>query len=123
MPEILVPIVLFLAGAWMVVSVARIVADAALRRQALAAGLSPEQTHAALSSTAERPDHQGALKWGMVTVAVGAALILVQYLPYRGDDPIVYGIVLAFGGAGLLTYAFGPARRRQAAGQTPEPTS
>jgi uncharacterized integral membrane protein len=35
---------------------------------------------------------------------VGAALILIQFLPYRSDEPIVLGVILVFAAAGLLAY-------------------
>jgi hypothetical protein len=44
------------------------------------------------------------LKWGLLIGAVGLALIVVQFLPYRSDEPIAVGIVLVFGAAGLLAH-------------------
>jgi hypothetical protein len=46
----------------------------------------------------------GALKWGIVAVATGAALVLIQMLPYERDEPIILGIILLFVGIGLLVY-------------------
>jgi len=45
-----------------------------------------------------------ALKWGILTGAVGLALIVVQFLPYRPDQPIVLGVILVFAAAGLIGY-------------------
>ena len=47
---------------------------------------------------------EDALKWGIVAVATGAALVLIQMLPYERDEPIVLGIALLFVGIGLLVY-------------------
>ncbi len=45
-----------------------------------------------------------ALKWGLVTLAIGLAVVVVQFLPYRPDEPIVLGVVLVFAAGGLLAY-------------------
>lgn len=112
MPGELIPIIAVLAFAYIIVSLARIVADGFTRRQILRRGLSPEQTSAILAAPSTRPDRDGALKWGLVTAAVGVALIVVQFLPYTDQDPITYGLVLLFAGGGLLMYV--AATRRHA---------
>ncbi len=35
---------------------------------------------------------------------MGLALILIQFLPYRSDEPIVLGLILVFAAAGFLGY-------------------
>lgn len=63
-----------------------------------------------------------ALKWGLVTVGIGLALIVVQVLPYEFDEPIAYGLMFIFAGAGLLIYYAmasrkeGSARERKSGG-------
>jgi hypothetical protein len=39
-----------------------------------------------------------------VTGAVGIALIIIQFLPYRADDPMTLGVILVFAAVGLLGY-------------------
>jgi len=52
----------------------------------------------------------GTLRWGLVTGAVGLGLIVIQFLPFRSDEPIALGVILVFAAAGLLTY-YARARR------------
>ena len=45
-----------------------------------------------------------------MTGAVGLGLIVIQFLPFRSDEPIALGVILVFAAAGLLTY-YARARR------------
>jgi|SRR5215207_976199 len=103
MTEIVVPVTLFLSGAFMIVGVTKIISDGLTRRRMINAGVTPEMVKA----ITEAPEELGlysALKWGLVVGAVGLALVIVQFLPYRMDDPIMLGLGLVFGAAGLLVY-------------------
>lgn len=100
----MIPIVLFISLAFVIVTVARISSDWLTRRQIIRSGVSAEQAQSILATAAKDPDRPGALKWGLVSVGVGAALIVLQFLPYRTEDPIALGMVLLAGGAGLLAY-------------------
>lgn len=46
--------------------------------------------------------YEGSLKWGIVCLALGAALAIIQVLGLSGDDPLTYGLLFIFGGAGLV---------------------
>ena len=100
----LVPIALFLTLAFTVVSVTRIISESRTRRQMIQAGTPPEQAQAILTPPRRDPALYSALKWGLVIGAAGLALVVIQFLPYQADEPIVYGLILLFTGAGLLTY-------------------
>jgi hypothetical protein len=105
----LVPIVLFIAGAVMVINVTRIISDGRTRRQLIRGGVTPE-TAAAIIAASPTAEAHASLRWGLLTGAVGLALIVVQFLPYKPDEPISLGIVLLFGAAGLLAYHFASRR-------------
>lgn len=46
-----------------------------------------------------------ALKWGLLFLSGGLGLILVDYLPNRGDDLVLpFGVEAVFLSAGFLTY-------------------
>ena len=106
----LVPVVLFLSLAYAIVGVTKIISDGRTRRRLVEAGATSELA-AAITATSQRDlGLYGSLKWGLVIGAIGFALIIIQFLPYREEDPIVFGIVLLFGAIGLLTY-YAVARR------------
>ncbi len=100
---LIVPIAFFVTTAAVILGLARIISDGRTRRRLIESGGSAEVSHA----LAERQDEHGlfsALRWGIVAVAVGLAFVIVQFLPYQSDDPIMFGVVLLFLGAGLLAY-------------------
>ena len=104
MTETLVPIALFLSLAFIVVGVTRTISESRTRRRLIEAGATPELVRALTAAPQTDAALHSSLRWGLVLGAVGLALILVQFLPYRLDEPIVLGLVLVFGAAGLLAY-------------------
>jgi hypothetical protein len=102
--QLVVPLAFFASLAFTVVGVTKLITDSRVRRRLVEANASPETAAAVLAPLPADPGLLGALKWGLVTLAVGAALIVVQFLPYRPDEPIVLGVVLVFAAAGLLAY-------------------
>jgi hypothetical protein len=100
----LVPLGLFMTLAFIIVGVAKIVSDGRTRRRLIDANVSPELAKAITVTPADDPGLYGTLKWGLVTGAVGLALIIIQFLPYRSGDPIMLGVILVFAAAGLLGY-------------------
>lgn len=100
---LLVPIAFFVFIAVTVLGVARIISEGRTRRRLIEAGGTAE---VARELAAHQDEHglYNALKWGIVTIAVGLAFVIVQFLPYGPDDPIMFGVVLLFFGGGLLTY-------------------
>ena len=106
----LVPIAFVLALAFTIVGVTKIISDGRTRRRLIEAGAAPELIRLIAPAPKDDPDLYGALKWGIVAGALGVALILIQFLPYRSDEPIVLGVILVFATAGLLAY-YATARR------------
>lgn len=100
----LVPIAFLLALAFTLIGVTKIISDGSTRRRLIQTGAAPELVRAMVAAPKDDPGLYGALKWGILTGAVGAALILIQFLPYRSDEPIVLGVILVFAAAGLLAY-------------------
>ncbi len=44
------------------------------------------------------------LKWGLVMVFAGLALVIIKLLPYYIEGEVVFGVVLIAAGVGLLVY-------------------
>lgn len=85
------------------VAVGRTVSAHLTQRKLLASHLSEEilREYIAWNRAAARED---ALRWGSIWVGIGLALVLIDLLPVGFGDPIAYGLIFIFGGAGLLTY-------------------
>ncbi len=106
----LVPIAFLLSLAFAFVGVTKIISDGRTRRRLIEAAATPELARAITAAPKDDAGLYGALKWGLVTGAVGLALILIQFLPYRSNEPIALGVILVFAAAGLLAY-YATARR------------
>lgn len=102
--DILVPLGLFAMIAFIVVGVTKTISDNRIRRRLIETAASPEFATAILGTPLDDPGLYGALKWGILTGAIGLALIVIQFLPYRPEDPIMLGVILLFAAGGLLGY-------------------
>ena len=100
----LVPIAFFLSVSFILVGITKVISDGRTRRRLIEAGASPELARAIVAAPKDDPGLYSALRWGILTGAVGLALILIQFLPYRSDEPIVFGVILVFAAAGFLGY-------------------
>jgi hypothetical protein len=118
--DTLVPLGFFIAIAFIVVGVAKIVSDGRTRRRLIDAGVSPELAKAIATTPPDDPGLYSALKWGFVTGAIGLALIIIQFLPYRSGDPIMLGLIMVFGAAGLIGY-YASARKLVSRSASPGP--
>jgi uncharacterized protein DUF6249 len=100
----LVPIAFLLSVTFILVGITKIISDGRTRRRLIEAGATPELARAITAAPKDDPGLYGALRWGILTGAVGLGLILIQFLPYRSNEPIVLGLILVFAAAGLLGY-------------------
>lgn len=99
--EILVPLGFFLSIVWIV----KIISDNRIRRKLVDQRVSDEMARAIMQKGAT-PSAFGALKWGLVILGIGGALIIGHILTIDMDDPIGLGFVFLAAGAGLVTYYF-----------------
>jgi hypothetical protein len=102
--DTLVPLGLFAMVAFIIVGLTKVIFDGRIRRRLIETGATPELARAIVGTPQNDPELYGALKWGLVTGAIGLALIVIQFLPYRPEDPIMLGVILVFAAAGLLGY-------------------
>jgi hypothetical protein len=100
----LVPIAFLVSVTFILVGITKVISDGSTRRRLIQAGATPELARAIVAAPKDDPGLYGALRWGILTGAVGLALILIQFLPYRSNEPIVLGVILVFAAAGLLGY-------------------
>lgn len=99
--ELFIPMVLFVC---ITVAIKAIV-DARVRRRLVETNGSEELVKAMLAAD-EEARRGGALKWGLVSVAVGSAFFLQQMFKLDESDPATYGLLFIAAGAGLLVFHF-----------------
>lgn len=76
--------------------------DNRVRREILKAGSTPDQVTAIMQNPVQ--DIDSSLKWGIVSIAIGLALIGIQVFNLNAEDPMTFALVFLFGGAGLITF-------------------
>src|SRR5213078_4583982 len=100
----LVPIAFLLSVTFILLGITKVLSDGTTRRRLIAAGAAPDLARVIVAAPRDDPGLYSALRWGLLTGAIGLALILVQFLPYRSNEPIVLGMILVFAAGGQLGY-------------------
>jgi hypothetical protein len=101
MPGELIPIVLFLT----VPLIIKIVSDNSIKKQLIEKGLVNEKLKYLYSYSFDR-GVPVALKWGMVSIAIGLAIFVAQVSPIDIRHEMTFSAMLIFGGAALILYYF-----------------
>ena len=97
-PEFVAPIGFFLVIGWIV----KIVLDYRIKQKLIEKGLLDEKVkflyrgNVALSN----------LKWGMVLIGIGFAIVLRQWFPYSLSDDGMLGLIFLLAGLSFLVYYF-----------------
>jgi hypothetical protein len=78
-------------------------------------GLKPEDLKALYERSAGKPNPLGALKWGMVFMAIGLAVLIGMYVreTFYVDEAVYPGLIALLGGLGLVTFYLVAARRME----------
>jgi len=101
--EEMVPIVMFISMFATLSYITRVISDNRVRRELVANQVSPEVIQKLfLENRAE--DFNTNLKWGMVSVALGLALVIIQFTGLNSEEPLTFGIGFLAAGGGLLAY-------------------
>lgn len=99
--EKLIPITMIIA----IVAIVKIVSDNKIKRLAIEKGLVGENLKYLYLERFERwvP---GSLKWGIVLVSLGLALLVIRIYPGDISDELTVGSMFLFAGLGLIVYYF-----------------
>ncbi|HEY0036869.1 MAG TPA: DUF6249 domain-containing protein [Longimicrobium sp.] len=95
------PLFVLLPAVIALISVTRTLSDNQTRRRAIEARLADDTVRALFIRD---PEVYAALKWGLVSCAVGIGIVLSHTLRFNFAQPVVYGLLLVCGGAALLLY-------------------
>ena len=100
----LVPITLFIAFFGSIAYIAKVIGDTRIRRKALESHVSDEVAEAVVNREWTEPSVRSALKWGLVIVALGVGILLVDLFSIGFESPVAYAILLLATGTALLGY-------------------
>jgi hypothetical protein len=119
----LVPITLFLAFFGAIAYIAKVIGDTRIRRKVLESHVSADVAEAILRGDWKEPSTLSALKWGLVIVALGAGILLVDVFGIDFESPLAYAVLLLATGTALLGYYFIERDGVEAFGEASSPTS
>lgn len=102
----LVPITLFIAFFGSIAYIAKVIGDTRIRRKVLEARVSEGVADAILNRGWQEPSTRSALKWGLVIVALGLGILLVDLFAISFESPLAYAVLLLATGVALLGYYF-----------------
>ncbi|MEO5979624.1 MAG: DUF6249 domain-containing protein [Chryseolinea sp.] len=83
----------------------RAITDYQLKKRMIEKGFVNDDTQAIFKAH-HTPGRYGSLKWGLLTLFGGVALILMEYLDVNVNSPLPYGLVAVSLSIGFLVYYF-----------------
>lgn len=87
------------------VQIVRIITESRLRQKLIDKGDIDDNVKQ-LFSKVQTQNVPSSLKWGMVLIAVGAAIWVAQLFPYSFQDEAIVSTMLIMGGLALIVYYF-----------------
>lgn len=103
--EVLMPLAIFggLGGAAFLFTKA--LTDYILKKKMIEKGYVNEDTQAIFKRHADENKY-AALKWGLIILFGGLALIILEFIPTSPESPLPYGLLAFFISLGFLIYYF-----------------
>lgn len=83
----------------------KIMTDYILKKRMIDKGFVNDSTQAIFKNH-ENSDKYPALKWGLIALSTGLALVLLEFIDTRPDSPLPYGLLAVFISVGFLAYYF-----------------
>jgi hypothetical protein len=84
----------------------RAITEYILRKKMIDKGFVNDDTQAIFKAHQSESSKYPSLKWGLITLFAGLALILMEYVPSRADSPLPYGLFAVSVSFGFLIYYF-----------------
>ena len=81
----------------------RTITDYILKKKMIEKGFVNDDTQAIFKRHTEE-NKFSTLKWGLIILAAGVALIILEYVPYERESPLPYGIFAVAVSLGFLVY-------------------
>lgn len=103
MQQVLIPMVVIGIPFLGLVYIIRIYTNYILKKNMIEKGFVNEEAQA-LFREQKTSSSLGSLKWGILMITVGIALVVSDFLPFSYDSTAKYGIIAAFVGIGFLVY-------------------
>ncbi len=106
MEEVLEPLAVLVPVFGSIILFVKILTDYYLRKRMVDKGLVNENAIELLKKHDTQTGKYGSLKWGLLVLFGGIGLIVINYLDYRHDSPLPFGMFAVFLSLGFLIYYF-----------------
>ncbi len=80
--------------------------DYILRKKMIEKGFVNDTTQAIFKSQDSLDNKYPSLKWGLIVLTAGLALVVLEFIETRPDSPLPYGLFAVFVSIGFLAYYF-----------------
>ena len=100
---VLIVFIIFSAAAFVI----KVVSDNRIRRRLIESGsLDEKAKYLYLRAERKAGDPLSSIKWGMVLVGIGLALLIGNLVPYEVNEGMTFGLMFLFAGIAFLIYYF-----------------
>jgi hypothetical protein len=82
----------------------KVMTDYMLKKKMIEKGYVNEETQSIFRNQQQDDNRYASLKWGLIAFFAGISLVLMEYIPTRGDSPLPYGLFAIFVSLGFLLY-------------------
>lgn len=103
--EVLMPLAIFSGLGGSVYFFTKVLTEYILKKKMIDKGYVNEDTQAIFKRHADENKYS-ALKWGLIILFGGLALILLEFIPTSPESPLPYGLLAFFTSFGFLLYYF-----------------
>jgi hypothetical protein len=102
--EVLMPVSIMGSFGTVIYFFTKVITDYILKKKMIEKGYVNEDTQAIFRTSQESSSKFGSLKWGLLALFGGIALILMEFLHVRSNSPLPYGIFAVSLSIGFLIY-------------------
>jgi len=110
MSEVLVPIVVVPTIFFSIYLVIKTISDNGVRRKLVDKGMVDENARALFQTRVETPENS--LKYGMILIALGIAVMVGMYVPSYMQEEITISGMFILGGLALVIYYFSASKKQ-----------
>src|SRR5688500_13722987 len=103
--DVLMPIAILGSIGTSIILFTRTISDYILKKKMIEKGYVNEDTQAIFKRNTDE-NRYASLKWGLILLFAGLALVIMEFINYDNESPLPYGLFAVFVSLGFLIYYF-----------------
>ena len=103
--QVLMPIAILGSIGTAIILFTRTISDYILKKKMIEKGYVNEDTQAIFKRNTDE-NRYTSLKWGLILLFAGLALVIMEFIQYDNESPLPYGLFTVFVSLGFLIYYF-----------------